>query len=183
MLREEGGLLRWREVSPDVFYTDGSPVQVTEADLSWLQDKARSSALGRARLCAHATPEAGLHEMLICLSRSTYIRPHRHFKPESALILRGACDLVLFDEQGGIADVLPLGDPAGGGAFFVRLAQPVYHTYLLKSDFLVFLETTPGPFDRRLTEYAPWTPHEQEPSDHYLQELCRRVAIWRNSRP
>jgi len=167
--------MRWREVSPDVFYTDRSPVQVTAADLRLLQDKAQSSALGRARLCAHPTPAAGLHEMLICLARATYIRPHRHFKPESALILRGACDLVLFDEHGGIAEVLPLSDSAAGDTFFVRLAEPVYHTYLLRTDFLVFLETTPGPFDRRLTEYAPWAPHEQEPNDHYQQELRQRV--------
>ena len=85
--------------------------------------------------------------MLICLSRATYIRPHRHFKPESALIIRGSCDLVLFHEDGGIADVLRLSAAANEGAFFVRLTEPVYHTYVLNTDFLLFLETTPGPFD------------------------------------
>lgn len=173
MARTTSGQARWREVSPDVYYTDSIPVRATASDVRLLQEKARNSPRGRARLCAHPTPAAGLHEMLICLSQDTYIRPHRHYKSESALILCGACDLVLFDELGQIADVLSLGDVRSADTFFVRLAEPVYHTYLLSTEFLVFLETTPGPFDPRLTEFAPWSP--PEPWEDYLPQLRRRV--------
>lgn len=173
----------WREVSPDVFYSDASPVLASEADLRFLESRARASPRGRARLCAHPAPEDGLHEMLICLARKCYIRPHRHLKPESALVVCGACDLVLFDEQGGVAEVLRLGDPARGAVFFVRLAGPVYHTYLLHTDFLFFLETTPGPLDRRLTEHAPWAPAEDAPSGVFQRDLRGRVEDRRRSAP
>ena len=168
--------MRWREVNPGIFYPDHSPVQITEADLRWLQDQARSSALGRARLCAHPAPEAGMHEMLICLTRASYVRPHRHFKPESAHIVRGACELVFFDARGRVAEVLALGEAGRGDTFFVRIEQPLYHTYLLKTDFLVFHETTTGPLDRRQTEFAPWAPEEGELAEHFVQQLRNRVA-------
>ena len=153
-------MAKWQEVSPDVFYTSRSLVPVSDEDLQWLQDKACVSPRGRARLCAHPDPSDAVHEMLICLARTSYVRPHRHQRSESAHIIRGAGDLVLFDEQGGVTEVLALSDCAGGKTFFVRLAEPVYHTYLLKTEFLIFHETTPGPLDRGLTEFAPWAPTE-----------------------
>lgn len=170
---------RWREVSPGVFYPESSPVLAAGADLRLLEAQALASPRGRARLCAHPAPEAELHEMLVCLARATYIRPHRHLKPESALILRGACDLVLLDALGNVADVLRLSDPAGRDAFFVRLAEPVYHTYLVRSDFLFFVESKSGPLDRRLTEFAPWAPAEDEPTGDYVKDLRRRAELRR----
>jgi cupin fold WbuC family metalloprotein len=167
--------MKWRKVGPDVFYCDASPVLATEADMQFLEGEAQASTRGRARLCAHPSPDNGLHEMLICLARKGYVRPHRHYRPESALVLRGACDLVVFDEQGGILNVLPLSDPRRGAAFFVRLDEPVYHTYLLRTEFLIFLETTPGPLDRRLTEYAPWAPAEDVPNEAFQKQLGDRV--------
>jgi cupin fold WbuC family metalloprotein len=113
--------------------------------------------------------------MLICLARNCYIRPHRHRKTESALVLRGECDLVLFDEQGEIQDVRTLSAAGSGRAFFMRLSEPTYHTYLLRTDFLLFLETTPGPLDRSLTEFAPWAPAETSPFESYQQDLQSRV--------
>jgi|SRR5688572_26607998 len=173
---------KWHEVEPGVFFTDNSPVLATDADLRFLEGKSQASPVGRARLCAHSSPSDGLHEMLICLARHCYIRPHRHRKAESALVLRGECDLVLFDEQGEIHNVLPLSAPGTDVPFFVRLTEPVYHTYLLHSDFLLFLETTPGPFDRRLTEYAPWAPAETDSVSTYQENLQVRIAEWRVSR-
>jgi cupin fold WbuC family metalloprotein len=164
-------MANWREVSPDVWYGTRPLAHVSAADLQWLQDRARTSPRGRARLCAHPHPEAALHEMLICLTRTSYVRPHRHRKPESAHIIRGACDLVFFDEQGGVAEVLALSELARGNPFFVRIEEPLYHTYLLKTDFLLFHETTPGPLDRRLTEFAPWAPDEGEFAAEFLDQL------------
>jgi cupin fold WbuC family metalloprotein len=167
--------MKWRESEPDVFYTDQSPVSATDDDLRLLEARARSSPRGRARLCAHPNPQDRLHEMLICLARNCYIRPHRHRKTESALVLRGECDLVLFDEQGEIQDVRTLSAAGSGRAFFMRLSEPTYHTYLLRTDFLLFLETTPGPLDRSSTEFAPWAPAETSPFESYQQDLQTRV--------
>ena len=170
--------MTWKQVEPDVFYTDSSPVSATEADMGMIENHARNSPRGRARLCAHSTSQDGLHEMLICLMRHCYVRPHRHFKVESALILRGECDLVLFDGQGEVVDVRSLSPFGSGRSFFVRFAQPTFHTYLIRTDSLLFLETTPGPFDRNQTEYAAWAPDEQGLVEAFLEDLERRVAKW-----
>ncbi|NLF67500.1 MAG: cupin fold metalloprotein, WbuC family [Candidatus Anammoximicrobium sp.] len=169
-------MAQWQEVGPDVFYTTRWPVAVSDEELRWLEDKARVSSRGRARLCAHPDPEAWLHEMVICLARTSYVRPHRHQRPESAHIIRGAGDLVLFDEQGGVRKVLPLSDCGGGKAFFVRLAEPVYHTYVLKTDFLTFHETTLGPLDRALTEFAPWAPADAPSAAAFMERLRADLA-------
>jgi hypothetical protein len=88
---------------------------------------------------------------------------------------------VLFDERGGIGDVLRLSDPAGPDSYFGRLEEPVYHTYLLRSEVLFFLETTPGPLVRTRTEYAPWSPAEDQPYAAYVQDLRDRAERHRTS--
>ena len=174
--------MQWREVEPDVFYTDDEIVFVSDADLKMIESKARSSARGRARLCAHASPASGLHEMLVCLSRTTYIRPHRHFKPESASIIRGATDLVFFDEQGSVREVHRLGAVDSKSPFFARIPDGTYHTYLVNTETLVFLETTTGPFERQSTEYAPWAPKELDPTGSYQKSFQTKLADFRASR-
>lgn len=173
--------MTWKQVEPDVFYTASSPVSATADDLRMIENHARNSSRGRARLCAHPDAQDGLHEMLICLMRHCYVRPHRHSKVESALILSGECDLVLFDEQGKVVDLRSLGPFGSGRPFFVRLGQPTFHTYLIRTESLLFLETTPGPFDRNQTEYAEWAPDEKGSVDRFLQDLERRVAKWRSA--
>ncbi len=169
-------MTKWQEVSPDVFYTGRSLVPVSAEDLQWLQDRARVSPRGRARLCAHPDPGDAVHEMLICLARTSYVRPHRHRRSESAHIIRGAGDLVLFDEQGNVAEVLALGDWSTGKPFFVRIAEPVYHTYLLSTEYLTFHETTPGPLDRGLTEFAPWAPAEGPAGVAFMERLRANLS-------
>lgn len=173
--------MTWKQVEPDVYYSDRSPVSATDADMCMIENHARSSPRGRARLCAHPTSQDGLHEMLICLMRHCYVRPHRHLKVESALILRGRCDLVLFDELGGVTDVRTLSPFGSGGEFFVRLARPTFHTYLIRTEALLFLETTPGPFDRNQTDFAKWAPDEKGSVDAFLQDLEQSVAKWRST--
>lgn len=164
-----------REVSPGVFYSEPSIVPLRGSDLEWLQREAQSNPLGRARICTHANVEEKVHEMLICLTRRSYIRPHLHFKSESLHVVRGACDLVLFGDSGEVVRVVSLGEPATRAPFYIRLSEPVYHTLLLKADFLVFHETTPGPLDRAATSYAPWAPPEEdrEAAVAFVEEVTR----------
>ena len=174
-------VMKWHEVERDVFYPDSTLVMVTQADLRFVVEKAKASPRRRARLCAHPHATDGLHEMVICLVHDGYVRPHRHSKIESALIIEGECDLVLFDEQGNIAQVKSFSDRHSGQPFFVRIAEPIYHTYLIAKDFLLFLETTPGPFDRTRTQQAPWAPTETEEFSNYQQELVIRVRVWKEN--
>ena len=59
-------------------------------------------------------------------------------------------------------DVVVLGDYLTSRIFYCRINEPIYHTLLVRSDFLVFLETTIGPFDKADTIFASWAVDEND---------------------
>jgi cupin fold WbuC family metalloprotein len=153
-----------REVSRDVLTADGGVVRVSAADVATIAERGVRSPRKRARLCTHPGPADPLHEMLICLARGTYVRPHRHVgKSESFHIIEGQLDVVLFRDDGAIRDVIRMGPYQTGLAFFYRLMEPCYHTVLVHTPLVIFHETTNGPFDPADTEFAPWAPAEGGP--------------------
>lgn len=150
------------ELTPEVLVATEGVVGITLSDLVVIRDRAARSARKRARLCAHPTPEAPLHEMLICLGRDTYIRPHRHRgKSESFHIIDGELDIVLFEGDGTIREVISMGPYQSGRVFFYRLAEPCFHSVLVNTSFVLFHETTNGPFNADDTEFAEWAPLEE----------------------
>lgn len=165
------------ETSPGVFYTNGDTLRVTRTDLDFLVASAQSTPRLRSRLCAHRNIDSSVHEMLICLDAATYVHPHRHFKSESIHIIEGRCDIVLFDEAGVITDVLDMQPSTEPRLFFCRLPQRTYHTLLVRSPYLLFHETTQGPFRREDTEFAPWAPEETDSYaiDAYKIQLQRQI--------
>jgi cupin fold WbuC family metalloprotein len=153
-----------KKVNDEVLVADEPLVRVDRGLAAELQRGAMSNPRRRMRLCAHATVEDPLHEMVIALSAGTYIRPHKHVgKSESMHVIDGEADLVTFDEQGGVSEVLRLGSYGSGKTFFVRMAAPRYHMLLVRSDVLVLHETTNGPFKPQDTVFAPWSPDGADP--------------------
>ena len=115
----------------------------------------------RARLSSHRDVSDRVHEMMIVHTRETYVRPHKHpGKSESLHVIEGVVDVVIFDESGQPSRVLAMGDLASGRPFYYRIDDPLYHTLLIRSEVLVFHETTSGPFNRAETVFAPWAPEE-----------------------
>jgi cupin fold WbuC family metalloprotein len=114
--------------------------------------------------------------MLIVHGRDCYVRPHKHLaKSEAFHVIQGVVDIVLLDEAGKVVEVIKMGDYASGRKFYYRLADPLYHTLLIRSDWLIFHEITNGPFKREDTIFAPWAPEEGPAAERYLQELNRQV--------
>ncbi|MCE9613648.1 MAG: WbuC family cupin fold metalloprotein [Lentisphaerae bacterium] len=170
----------------DVYYASGPLVQIRGADLAQLKRDAEVSARGRCRICTHATPDHPIHEMIIVLKRGTYIRAHQHLgRSESVHVIEGRADVVVFDPDGAIRTVLDLGPVTEGGEFFYRMSEPLLHTVLVRSDFLVFHETTSGPFRRDDTAFAPWAPVEADAAavGRHLADLEVSVARWRAAHP
>ena len=98
------------------------------------------------------------------MHRDSYVRPHRHlFKVETLTVIEGACDALLFDAAGKLTEVLPMTSAAEGGAFFYRMPPRLFHALVFRSKWLVFIETTIGPFDPAACESAPWAPPEDNP--------------------
>lgn len=129
----------------------------------------------RSRICCHDDLASNPQEMLICLSKETYIRPHRHFnKSESGLCLRGYADVVFFDEGGGILDSWIMGPEAEGFPFYYRIESPVFHCLIVRSEQFLFHEVSSGPCRSEDTEFAPWSPDETD--ETAVAEFAARLA-------
>ena len=142
-------------------------------------DDAVGAAKLRSRVLCHQGLQDSPQEMIICLEPQTYIRPHRHFgRAESGLGLSGAADAVFFDEQGAITDVWPIGTYESGLRFFYRIQEPVFHCLVVRGGPCVFHEVSTGPFTRESTEFAPWSPPEDDAAAvaAYLDDLARRIG-------
>lgn len=147
--------------SDEVVYALDPVVAVDRGFVDGLVQAADKAPRKRTRLCAHKGAEDRLHEMIIVLKRGTYLRPHRHRdKVESFHIITGRADVFTFDETGKTKSVVGLGDWASGRAFFYRNEASDYHTVHVRSEVVIFHETTNGPFDRAQTTFAPWAPEE-----------------------
>lgn len=155
--------MKAKEFNPEVLYTDEPITKVHREDIEYLKKRSQQNPRKRIRLCAHSSVDDKLHEMLIIHTRDTYVRPHKHFnKSESFHIIEGACDVIVFDERGEIAERIQMGTFDSGKRFYYRLPEPYYHTLLIHTEFLVFHETTSGPFERSDTAFAPWSPPEED---------------------
>jgi cupin fold WbuC family metalloprotein len=132
----------------------------------------------RIRLCTHKDVDDEVHEMLIVHAKDTYVRPHKHVnKIESFHVIEGKVDIVLFKEDGGIMDAVQMGDYLSGYDFYHRISFPYYHTLIIRSDVLVFHETTNGPFKRTDTIFPVWAPDEKDFSGQkeFMSNLIMQV--------
>jgi len=148
-----------RAQNPEVYYSDDAIVTADDATIAELKRLAARNPRLRSRLCTHPDPSAGLHEMLIVHHREAYVRPHKHFsKPESFYVIEGTARVVIFDNDGQIRDVLDMAPYGQGKLCYYRMPDEVFHTILITSEWLVFHETTAGPFDPSRTAFPDWAP-------------------------
>lgn len=151
---------------------------VNREDIEVLKARALKNRRNRIRFCAHQDIEDKVHEMLIVHMKDLYARPHRHLdKSESYHIIEGELDIVLFREDGSIETVVHMGDINSERQFYYRLSDSLYHTIIVRSDMVVFQETTTGPFNRKDTIFAPWSPEESmiDAAEEYLYGLIVRI--------
>ena len=174
-----------RVVNPEVVVSDEPIVQVSQEYMETLKERARQNPRRRIRLCAHPDINNPLHEMLIVHEKGTYVRPHKHLnKTESVHIIDGLVDVVVFDDDGKITDVMQMGDYKSGRNFYYRMQYPYFHTLLIHSEILLFHEVTNGPFDRNDTVFAPWAPDETDASStlDFLKGIENLAEIFQNKR-
>lgn len=166
-------MLSVQAISSEVLVATGGVVRVAAADMGEVARRASRSSRKRARLCTHPAATDTLHEMLICLARGTYIRPHRHVgKSESFHIIEGELNVVLFHDDGTLREVILMGPYHTNATFFYRLMEPCFHTVLVKTPRVLFHETTNGPFNISDNDYAPWSPAEHDANvAEYLDSL------------
>lgn len=168
-----------KEINEEVFYLRDAITKVNHKDIEFLKNKATDNKRKRVRACSHKGVEDSLHEMLIVHAKGAYIRPHKHInKIESFHMIEGRLKVVIFNETGEILEVINMGDYDSGETFYYRLSESYFHTVVPISDFVVFHETTNGPFRRSDMVFASWSPAEDEfeKQKDYLKELTAELA-------
>lgn len=149
----------YKRVSAEVLYTTETLPVVGQADVDFLKEEAKKNPRERSRICVHPDASDELHEMFIIHKKGCYVRPHRHnTKAESIMVIEGEVDLFCFDEAGNITQVIELGAYGGTRPFFYRMQKPTYHSLLIQSKELVFLETSRGPFSADSSAFPDWAP-------------------------
>lgn len=169
-----------KEINQEVFFLEEGITKISDKDIEFLKTKAAGNRRGRARFCIHQSNQSPLHEMLIALAKKTYVRPHKHLgKVESFHIIEGNLKVVIFDERGKVWKVINMGDYRSGDKFYYKLSQAHFHTVIPLSDFVVFHETTNGPFKPEDTIYAEWAPLEDEGQARqtYLNKLMAQLGM------
>lgn len=172
------------KINDEVFYSSGGIVNVRKAEINQLKQFAREASRRRSRLCTHEDTSSLLHEMLIVQEKDIYIRSHKHVgKSESFHVIEGEVNIVIFDDEGRILDVIEMGDYASGKVFYYRLSEPLFHTVLVKSDVVVFHETTSGPFRLEDTVFAEWSPEDKDvgATQQFLEKLKHKLTEFTRS--
>jgi cupin fold WbuC family metalloprotein len=165
--------------SPEVFLAEGPIAAVGEGEITTLKAAVKASSKGRARINAHPDGDDALHEMIIAIDASSYIRPHKHpGKSEAFHIIEGEVDIVVFEDNGEIDCVVQLGAPGGQRSFYYRMSNAFFHTLIIRSNLLIVHEITNGPFRPEATVFADFAPEDSEPQNTaaYRADLVRRVA-------
>jgi cupin fold WbuC family metalloprotein len=171
---------KFNEIAPNILSSTSNSLVIDPMELEDLKKRATASPLQRSRILAHGTPDAPLHEMLIVQTAAVYVRPHRHHgKSESLHVIEGAAKIVYFDNDGGIEDCVDVGPPQSGKPFYLRNDSPRWHTQIILSPFFVFHEVTNGPFRRTDTEFAPWSPEEDDliAAAAFFRTLLEKLGI------
>jgi cupin fold WbuC family metalloprotein len=130
--------------------------------------KAQQASRARQHLNIHQSFDDSCQRLLNAIGVSSYIRPHRHAidpKVESLIAVKGLFALIIFSEDGEIAEIINFGsekfDCRYAHGVGVELAPRVWHTVVALSDSAVLLEVKAGPFNPELAkELAPWAPEE-----------------------
>lgn len=112
-------------------------------------DQARQASRGRCNHNLHRH-EDRVQRFLNALQSGTYVRPHRHRRPEAGagfetfLVLQGAIGLVLLDEHGDLLETHRL--EAGGPLRGIELAEGQWHTLVALTADAVIFELKQGPY-------------------------------------
>mgnify|MGYP002864155498 CR=1 FL=1 len=159
-------MLDWKQlikVNEEVYHSSDSLIDLTRQDIDELIRKAKLNKRKRIRICAHKNTNETVQEMLIIHPQDTYVRPHKHLnKIESMLVLYGEVEYIVYSDSGEILKRIEMGEYESDQTFFHSTRESFFHSLMIKSEWLVFLEITQGPFKREDTVFADWSPVETE---------------------
>lgn len=171
--------MKLKKFSEEVLYCDEKIVKVGYKDIELFKKVANNNERKRIRLCAHKNINDKQHEMFIIHKKGAYVRPHKHInKCESFHLIEGEMCVFLFTQEGRVEEIIRVSEYRNKNIFFCRIPEDVYHSVIIISDFVVFHETTPGPFKRKGSIFPLWAPEEGDSIavKRFLNGLWNKVA-------
>ena len=78
------------------------------------------------------------------------------------LILQGEADYLSFTSSGELVERVKLSDYHSGCPFFQMTPPGLYHSLIIRTRWLVFIEVTGGPFRKGDSNFAPWSPEDND---------------------
>ncbi|MGB0581062.1 MAG: WbuC family cupin fold metalloprotein [Limisphaerales bacterium] len=135
---------------------------ITNQQLSDMLTTAGTVPRKRSHLVIHESPEDTVQRIFIGLKKGTYVRPHCHPDiGELGIVLTGACDFLSFDDQGIVTRRVKFGPEGECLAFDLQPNE--WHSLVVQSDEVLFLEAKPGPYHpETISKFADWAPPEGE---------------------
>ena len=164
--------MRTKEESEEVLYQLEKYKKVKFKDLNLLYSKSDKNKKKIIRLCTHNNKYSNLHEMFIVHPKQYYVRPQMHTKKnESIILLKGKAIIFIFDNKGNIKDKLPLDKKN----FYYQIPKKTYHSLVILSKFIVFYEVSLGPFQKKNTTYANWSPKDNKDNIIKKQKFQKKL--------
>ncbi|SLM30905.1 conserved hypothetical protein [Desulfamplus magnetovallimortis] len=147
-----------------IFFSKQNIIDLSLASIAKLKPLAQKAAFRRARYCLHRSHSDSVQEMIIAMHMSTYVRPHRHGTniSESFHMIEGELDIILFRENGDIDQRVEMGDLQSGKSIIYRMNCNIWHMVIPKTKYVIFHETTTGPFEPINADFPEWAPLETD---------------------
>ena len=154
---------------------------VTSSIVERLKQDAETAPFRRSRLNLHRSDDSLLHEMIIAFCKDSLVCPHRHCgKSESFHVIEGELEVVFFDDEGNVDNIIRLAEPGREHPSIYRLSEPLWHSVVILSDKAVVHEVTLGPFDSSEHNEASWAPYDD---DELRSWLADRISEFRQKAP
>lgn len=150
--------------------------RLTQTLFDTVADEALSSPRLRKNHNFHELPDT-VQRFINVLQPGSYIRPHRHLRPEESngfeffLVLQGEIGFLAFDEQGQVITTEHL--KAQGPTYGLELAEGQFHSLIALTPDTVMFELKEGPYTpMEDKDFLPQFPQEATP------EAAQQVQAW-----
>ena len=138
---------------------------ITHHELQGVSETARGLPRLRKNLNVHETLDASVQRLFNAMEPGTYIRPHRHARPngwELMLAIHGRFAILLFDHQGHVIERHELSSQSGPVA--AEIPAQAWHTVVSLESGTVMFEIKEGPYTPvEDKDFAHWAPQESDP--------------------
>lgn len=155
-----------------------SVIKINKALLDQVTNEAQTSARRRNIHNFHTDYSDPINRMLNAMEPDTYARPHKHEDPdkrEAFFILRGRVMVVIYNEDGSIADHIILDNSTGN--YGIEIPPKVWHNVISLESGTVVYEVKDGPYSPNNDKnFAPWSPAEgSDECQAYIDSILKKL--------